>query len=117
MDRERSQIYRICARKERHRYAQPSIPNGGYLRGCAKTEVALRDELSLSLRPRPAEFAAADRPHAKSPGPAVPTALDPVRGRRVWTSMFYSDVFSFNVDCGLSPFARNDSDWRTVSRK
>jgi hypothetical protein len=54
-------------------------PNG-YLRGCAKTEVALRDELSLSLRPRPAEFAAADRPHAKGPGPAVPTALDPVRG-------------------------------------
>jgi hypothetical protein len=51
---------------------------GGYLRGCAKTEVALRDELSLSLRPRPAEFAAADRPHAKGPGPAVPTALDPV---------------------------------------
>src|SRR5580704_19605603 len=50
------------------------------LRGCAKTEVALRDELSLSLRPRPAEFAAADRPHAKGPGPAVPTALDPVRG-------------------------------------
>jgi hypothetical protein len=54
--------------------------SGGYLRGCAKTEVALRDELSLSLRPRPAEFAAADRPHAKGPGPAVPTALDPVGG-------------------------------------
>jgi len=32
MDRERSQIYRICARKERHRYAQPSIPNGGSVR-------------------------------------------------------------------------------------
>ena len=54
--------------------------SGGYLRGCAKTEVALRDERSLSLRPRPAEFAAADRPHAKGPGPAVPTALDPVCG-------------------------------------
>jgi hypothetical protein len=52
-----------------------------YLRGCAKTEVALRDELSLNLRPRPAEFAAADRLHAKGSGPAVPMALDPVRGR------------------------------------
>jgi hypothetical protein len=50
---------------------------------CAKIEVALCDELSLSLRPRPAEFAAADRPHAKGPGPAVPTALDPVGGMRV----------------------------------
>jgi hypothetical protein len=54
--------------------------NGGYLGGCAKTEVALRDELSLKLRPPPAEFTTADRPHAKGPGPAVPTALDPVRG-------------------------------------
>jgi hypothetical protein len=31
MDRGRSHIYRICARQERHRYAQPSAPNGGYL--------------------------------------------------------------------------------------
>ena len=29
MDRRRSHIYRICARQERHRYAQPSAPNGG----------------------------------------------------------------------------------------
>jgi hypothetical protein len=61
-------------------HATHSELEGGYLRGCAKTEVALRDERSLSLRPRPAKFAAADRPHAKGPGPAVPTALDPVRG-------------------------------------
>jgi hypothetical protein len=41
MDRERSQLYRICARKERHRYAQPSIPNGGSVRP-ARDEVRLR---------------------------------------------------------------------------
>jgi hypothetical protein len=65
---------------------------GDYLRGCAKTEVALRDELSLSLRPRPAGFAAADRPHAKGPGPAMPMALDAVRGMsghsQCWTAMY-----------------------------
>jgi hypothetical protein len=65
---------------DRLRSSVATFRSGGYLRGCAKIEVALRDELSLSLRPRPAEFAAADRPHAKGPGPAVPTALDPVRG-------------------------------------
>ena len=49
---------------DRNAYRPRQTP-GGYLRGCAKTEVALRDEL-----PRPAEFAAADRPHAK--GPVLP---------------------------------------------
>jgi hypothetical protein len=49
---------------DRNAYRPRQTP-GGYLRGCAKTEVALRDDL-----PRPAEFAAADRPHAK--GPVLP---------------------------------------------
>jgi len=33
---------------------------GGSLRGRAKSQVALRDRLPVSLRPRPTEFTAAD---------------------------------------------------------
>jgi hypothetical protein len=40
--------------------------NGGYLRRCGQTEVALRDEFPLNLSPRPAEFTAADWPHARA---------------------------------------------------
>ena len=37
-----------------------TVQNGGYLSGHAKTQVTLRDRLFVSLRPRLAEFAAAD---------------------------------------------------------
>ena len=37
-----------------------AAPNGGYLSGHAKAQVTLRDRLFVSLRPRLAEFAAAD---------------------------------------------------------
>ena len=63
----KAQITLICITWRQPPKVSALTPNGGYLRGCAKTEVALRDELSLNLRPRPAEFAAADRPHAKGP--------------------------------------------------
>jgi hypothetical protein len=37
-----------------------SAPNGGSLRGRVKTQVALRDRIPVSLRPRFAEFTVAD---------------------------------------------------------
>ncbi len=40
--------------------ARQDVPNGGYLRGHAKAQVALRDGSTCSLRSGLAEFAAAD---------------------------------------------------------
>jgi hypothetical protein len=42
----------FCALQRMEAEIPDAVHIGGYLRGCAKTEVALRDELSLSLRPR-----------------------------------------------------------------
>ena len=54
-----------------------NVPNGGSLRGRAKTQVTLRDRLPVSLRPRLAELAAADRPRGHAQGLApVPVAFD-----------------------------------------
>jgi hypothetical protein len=54
------------------------VHTGGYVGGCAKTEVALRDELpsaSVVGRVRGCRLAA-----RHGPGPAVPAALGPVCG-------------------------------------
>ena len=56
-----------------------AVQIGGYLRGHAKTRVALREELPVSLRPRLAEFTAADWSCGMAKGPSVPAVLDPVR--------------------------------------
>jgi Enoyl-(Acyl carrier protein) reductase len=55
--------------------------SGGSLRGRAKTQVALRDGPPVGLRPRLAQFTAADRLCGAWPmSRAMPAALDPVRG-------------------------------------
>ena len=43
----------FCTRHSHDPYGQRAAQNGGYLRGRTKTQVALRDRLPVSLRPRP----------------------------------------------------------------
>jgi len=50
----------LCAVIDREWLAPKTTRNGGYACGHAKTEVALRDELPVSLCPRLAGFALID---------------------------------------------------------
>ena len=54
------QISQICACQLVSTRLAQAAPNGGSLRERAKTQVALRDGLPVSLRPRQAEVPAAD---------------------------------------------------------
>jgi hypothetical protein len=83
-----------CGRVNHFRVLRPLIeiqadirPIGGSLRGCAETEITVRDGLHRRLRPQLAEFAATECPRgADGEGLAGLATLDPVRGMRVYAS-------------------------------
>jgi len=56
----RTQSDLICAPRLLIAEQPPTVQIGGSLRGRAKTQVALRDGLPVGLRPRLAQFTAAD---------------------------------------------------------
>ena len=74
--------YPLCAALPAEDLAYLSTQNGGYSRGCAKTQVALHDGHPVSRRSRLAEFTVRLTSGVVTVL-AVPAALDPVRGRRV----------------------------------
>jgi hypothetical protein len=68
---------------DNHLVARWDVQNGGYACGRLKTQVALRDRLPVSLRPRYPSSRLPTDYVGMAKAPHLPMTLDPVRGRRV----------------------------------